>query len=291
MKNTFLLAPILLLASPAASAATEQLLVGDPVNGEKLYAKECSACHGQGGKGGRTGVALTDSGRMNLIRNDQMFEAIKRGEGLKKAKDHSFDDKLKFLELWDVVAYVRTLHMTLDEFFPQSARYISKGYEIDKYGLDRIKDATGKMLTGSDKKAAVFTFFDFEGEEGNLTYVPQDPIKLDQLDKKKKAGYLVFLPFQDGNGFDGELGVAMDPKGVVTRVAVHGRAKGADLLNKSLSRFEGMGKKGQKEKFKIGGGKSMQDLADRLFPIYMRAMETVTMYDREERERTWADPD
>lgn len=285
------LAAILLLFPAAAEAATEQLLVGDPLNGEKLYDKECAACHGKAGKGGRTGVALTDSGRMNLIRNDQMFAAIKRGTGMKKPKRHSFDDKLKFLEIWDVVAYVRTLHMTLDEFFPEAARYISKGYEIDKYGLERIKDATGKRLTGNDKRAAVFTFFNFEGEEGNLRYVPQDPIELDHLDKKKKAGYLVFLPFRDGNGFDGEIGVAMDPKGVLTKVAVHSRVKGSELLNKSLSRFEGMGKKGQKEKFKIGGGKSMQSLADRFFPIYMRAMETVTMYDREERERTWADPD
>ena len=45
------------------------------------------------------------------------------------------------------------------------------------------------------------------------------------------------------------------------------------------------------ELLKIGGGKAMSKLADRIFPTYMRAMETVTMYDREERERTWADPD
>lgn len=33
----------------------------------------------------------------------------------------------------------------------------------------------------------------------------------------------------------------------------------------------------------------MEKLADDLFPTYLRAMETVTMYDRDEKERTWAD--
>jgi hypothetical protein len=284
-----LLSLALMMIAGTAQAATETVLVGDPVNGKKLYGKVCSACHGDAGSGGRTGIALTDSGRMNLIRNQQMFGQIEKGEGLKKPKDHAFGKELPYLDVWDVIAYVRTLHMTIDEFFPQAGRYVSKEYTIDKFGLERIKEATGHMLQGNDQKGAVFTFFDFDGEAGNLTYVPQDPIRLDHLKKKFKSGYLVFLPFDDGSGFKGEIGIAMDPKGVITKVAVHDELKGADLLNKSLSRFSGMGQKGQKEKFKVGGGKPMENLAEKVFPTYLRAMETVTMYDREEKERTWAD--
>jgi hypothetical protein len=279
------------IAWAAPAFAAEGVLVGDPSHGEGLYGKECAGCHGDRGSGGRTGIALTDSGRMNLLTNDQMFASIETGAGMKKPKDHAFKGKVQYLDLWDVVAYVRTLHMTLDEFFPGASRYASKEYEIDKFGLDRILEATGNKLQGADAKAAVFTFFTFDGEEGFLTYVPQDPIKLDQLEKNKKTGYLVFLPFDDGTGYKGEIGVGMDAKGVITRMAVHQRSKGSDLLNKSLSRFEGMGKKGQKEKFKVAGGKPMEALAEKVFPTYMRAMETITMYDRDEKERTWADPD
>ena len=274
-----------LLASGAASAQ-DTLLVGDPINGKKLYAKECAACHGDDGKGGRSGVALTDSGRLNLIRDDQMFANINRGAGTKNAAEHSFASKLPFLETWDVVAYVRTLHMTIADFFPKSSRYVSKVYEIDQHGLGRIEKAVGKVP--SEKTAAVFTVFDFPGEDGLLTYVPQDPIKLDQLSKDKKAGYLVFLPFKSAS-FEGELGVGMDKDGKITRLAVHQSGKGADLLNSSLAKFEGLGKKGQREVFKIGGGKPMADLATDIFPVYLRAMESATMYDREEMERTWAD--
>ncbi|MEQ8280846.1 MAG: c-type cytochrome [Deltaproteobacteria bacterium] len=276
-----------LFTTHATASDDIRTFVGDPLNGKKLYDKECAACHGKNGDGGRTSVSLTDSGRMNLIRDDQMFSMIQVGRGLKKPGDHSFTKKLKFLEIWDVIAHVREGHMTIGDFFPTASRYVSKTYEIDKFGLDRIKERAGVTL--KDKKAAVFTFFTFEGEEGNLQYIPQDPIKLDHLSKDKKSGYLVFLPFEHA-GFSGELGVAMDPDGQITKLLVHRGAKNADLLNKDLSRFEGMGKKNQAEPFKVGGGKKMDAVAKKVFPVFMRAMETVTMYDREENERTWADP-
>lgn len=276
-------------AATPALAADDAVLVGDSLHGAKLYADKCAACHGDDGRGGRTGIALTAADRLNLIRDDQLFEMITSGAGLKKKSGHQLKDELQFLDRWDVVAYVRTLHMTLADYFPTSGRYLSKVYTIDKYGLQRVEEATGKPLKGQDQSAAVFTFFDFEGEEGNLTYVSgEDHIRIDQLKKDKKAGYLVFLPMKHGE-FDGLIGIAMDRAGVITRLAVHKSKKDAALLNKQLSRFEGMGKKGQKTMFKVSGGKPMRKLAKSVFPAYMRAMETVTMYDREERERTWAD--
>jgi hypothetical protein len=278
-----------LFCAAPAFAADVRTSLGDYVNGKKLYTKECAACHGDDGKGGRSGVALTDSGRLNLIPAQAMFSMIREGTGLKKPKEHQFGGpKLQFLDTWDVIAHAQTLHMTIDTFFPDASRYVSKNYTIDDFGLDRIEKATGKKLSASEKTAPVFTFFNFDGEEGRLQYVPQDPIRLDQLKKDKKSGYLVFVPFKT-DGFDGELGVGMDKEGKITKAMVHPRAPGAELLNKSLSRFEGMGKKGQKEPFKIGGGKPMEKLAADLYPVYLRAMETLTMYDREENERTWAD--
>lgn len=284
----FGLGAVLLSAGPAWAGSDTPVWVGDPLNGAKLYAAECAACHGDDGRGGRTGVALTRADRLNLIRDDQMYKMVETGEGLKKPKDHTLKDKLKYLEIWDVVAHVRTLHMTLADFFPSAARYVSKEYTIDKYGLQRLEESASLVLKGKDQSAAVFTMFTFEGEEGNLKYVPQDPILLDQLKKPNKSGYLVFLPFKTP-GFEGELGVAMDADGVITKLGVHQSKPGAELLNKSLSRFEGMGKKGQKTPFKVAGGKDLAQLAQDVFPAYLRAMETVTMYDREERERTWAD--
>lgn len=279
---------LLTLPSAAALAQDERPAVGDPRNGAKLYARECAACHGDGGKGGRSGVALTDSSRMNLLRDEQMFESIKSGAGVKKEKDHRFDKKLDFLETWDVVAYVDTLHIELGTLFGEATHYVAKEYEVDEHGSKRYEEAIGKAL--SDKKASVFTFFKKDGFDADLNYVPQDPIKLDQLKKKEKIGYLVFMPFKT-TGFDGELGVAMDATGKIKKLAVHTSAPNAELLNKSLSRFEGLGKKGSKEPLKPGGDKTMATLAADVFPAYMKAQEAATMYDRDENERTWADAD
>lgn len=286
--STTLLLSLGLFPAFAALADDERPTVGDPKNGAKLYAKECAACHGDGGKGGRSAVSLTDSSRMNLLRDEQMYEAIKSGAGVKKEKDHKFDKKLDFLETWDVVSYIDTLHLELGALFTDATHYVAKDYEIDEHGAKRYEEAIGKPL--SDKKASVFTFFKKDGFDADLLYVPQDPIKLDALKKKEKIGYLVFMPFKT-TGFEGELAVAMDATGKIKRLAVHQAAPNAELLNKSLSRFEGLGKKGSKEPLKPGGDKTMAALATDVFPAYMKAQEAATMYDRDENERTWADSD
>jgi hypothetical protein len=281
---------LLLILSPAAAQASSsgdtRPWVGDPVNGKKLYARECAACHGDDGSGGRSGTSLRDSGRLNLITDESFTAIIGSGKGLKRAAEHKFEGKLEFLEIWDVIAHVRTLHLSLASFFPGASRYVAKPYTIDKNGAERMEKATGsapKELT-----APVFTFFTMDGEAGRLAYVPPDPILLDQLKKPNKSGYLVFLPFES-EGYQGEAGVAMDQNGKITKIEVHSGKPNADLMNKSLSRFAGLGKKGQKEPFKVAGGKTVDKLAKDVFALYMRAMETATMYDREEAERTWAD--
>lgn len=279
---------LLALGAPLAQAEELALWVGDPESGKKLYGKECASCHGADADGGRSAISLRDSGRLNLLRNEQLFGMIESGKGLKKPGEHQFKRQLSFLETWDVVQHVRGQHLVIQSFFPEASRYVAKVYQIDNHGLERIKAATGKKA--KLEKAAVFTFFNFEGEEGNLSYVPDDPIRLDELKKDKKAGYLTFVPFKT-TGFDGELGIAMDKDGVITKLAVHQKDQKAELLNKSLSRFTGLGRKGQKEFFKVAGGKQVADLAADVFPLYLVAMESATMYDREETERTWADQD
>lgn len=268
--------------STAALGAEEmRAAVGDARNGGKLFEQLCKSRYAE------TGIGLFTSDAMNLFTDDALFARVSAGDCVTREQKEKFDpSKLSFLDKWDVVAFMRTLHMNLSDFFPTAGRYVAKTYEIDDFGKKRIADAARPLKKG-ETSAAVFTFFDFEGEEGELTYVPQDPIKLDQLKKDQKAGYLVFLPFKH-EGFEGELGVAMDASGVMTKLMVHPAAPGAQALNAALERFVGMGKKGQTEPFEVGGGKS-KALAAALFPVYLRAMETVTMYDREENERTWAD--
>ena len=112
------------------------------MNGERVYAKECAACHGKDGAGGASGVVLSDSGKMNLLRDEELFSLIETGAG--KKVPHRFSDKLSFLDLWDVVAYETTLFIPIDEFITDATHYTAKTYSIDEHGLARIEAATGK---------------------------------------------------------------------------------------------------------------------------------------------------
>ncbi|MBK8009858.1 MAG: hypothetical protein IPK13_00790 [Deltaproteobacteria bacterium] len=288
---SLLTATLTLAAAPTVTEAaglSSPVFVGDRVNGRGLYMTACASCHGETGDGGASKIALTRSGRMGLLSDAAMFAMISTGEGLKKPAEHRFGDRLEYLETFDVIAYVRAGTMSVGEFFPEAARYLGKEYTIDEFGLTRIKEATGKALSPEEAQASVFTMFRIEGEDGNLRYVPQDPIQLDALKKDLKIGYLVFLPFRVGP-FSGEIGVAMDAAGVITGLrAQDGHAQDAVELNKKLAQFVGMGKKGQRDRFKAPARTSVE-VSNAVFQSYMQAMESATMYDREEKDRTWAD--
>lgn len=280
LKATTLLCGILLSSSAFAESRP---WVGDPMNGSKLFAKQCAACHGDDGSGGRIGISLRDSGRMTVVRDEVHYLMLQKGEGITKTDGHKFGKKLSALQLWDIIAHVNGMSMRLHDFFPEAGRYLAGEYTIDKHGLKRIKKATRIKI--KDKTAQVFTFFDMPDEAGQMRYVPPEPLSLDELKKKYKSGYLVFLPFETPS-YSGEIGIAMDAQGMITKLAVHENGKKDKSINAKLEKFVGQGKKGQRKPFKVRGAKK---LAKPVFEAFMRAMETATMYDRDEHERTWAD--
>jgi hypothetical protein len=241
LKHIALLSLLSSSSAFAAGTVDERPQVGDPVNGKKLYDKECGACHGDGGSGGRSGVALRDSGRMNLLRDDQLYAILKTGAGVKKEPNHKFEGKLSYLELWDVRRTRTRCTSRSAEFFPD-ATTTWPGHDIDENGLKRIEKAIGKRP--EDKRASVFTFFKKAGMEPVMEYVPQDPIKLDHLKKKEKIDTSSSSRSRRGLRRRGRRGDG--PRGKIRRVLVHRSIPNAELLNKSLSRFEGLGKKGQR---------------------------------------------
>lgn len=279
MSHAALLALTLSAFPSGEPAAESRPLMGDPVHGAKLFEELCKSRYVE------TGVALFDSAELALLTDAQLYARIGEGSCVTDEQPEPFDaSKLDYLDKWDVLAFIRTLHLNLADFFPEASRYVSKVYTIDEFGLKRVA-AAASPLPPEQRSAPVFTFYDFEGEQGNLRFVPQDPIQLDQLKRDKKSGYLVFLPLKHGE-FQGEVGIGMDAQGVITKLMVHPDAPGAAGLNAALSDFTGQGRLGQSEAFRV---KKHPALSKAIFPLYMRAMETVTMFIREERDRTWAD--
>lgn len=92
---------------------------GDAGKGKASYEKLCAACHGISGKGdgpaaGKLKVKpkdQTDKSSMSQLADENLFEVTKRG-GVAVKKSPlmpPFGKTLKDDQIWDLVAYMRTL--------------------------------------------------------------------------------------------------------------------------------------------------------------------------------------
>lgn len=92
---------------------------GDPKAGKQRYNLLCSSCHGATGKGdGPASAALTpkpqnhaDGKHMNALTDKYLFDIIKGG-GASVGKSPlmpPWGTQLKDQDIWNVVAYIRTL--------------------------------------------------------------------------------------------------------------------------------------------------------------------------------------
>jgi cbb3-type cytochrome c oxidase subunit III len=109
-----------LLVSVLFGYQTGRAAPGDAVSGEKLFQTYCYVCHGPKGLG--DGVAarnlqtkprnLTDHRVMSKLTDAQLFESIRH----RRSGAHGslvmpdWGEHLQAQEIWDLIAYVRTLH-------------------------------------------------------------------------------------------------------------------------------------------------------------------------------------
>jgi mono/diheme cytochrome c family protein len=116
MRSQFVLALLLVLVAPGLGLAQVK---GDPKAGKAKYDANCIGCHGATGKGdGAAAAALnpkpqdhTDGKVMNALSDKYLFDIIKDGgAAMKKAPFMpASNKKLSDQEIWDVVAYIRSL--------------------------------------------------------------------------------------------------------------------------------------------------------------------------------------
>ena len=108
-------------AEPAAAAPAPEPepRVPDATRAAPLYAQYCASCHGSGGHGdGPAGAALdphptdhTNGSYMNTLSNEHLFKVISEGGAAvgKSASMAPWGGVLSEDQVWDLVAYVRTL--------------------------------------------------------------------------------------------------------------------------------------------------------------------------------------
>ena len=112
---TFILL-VLMAAAPSHSGAAGK---GDPKAGQAKYDLLCASCHGATGKGDGPAAAslnprprsLADAQYMKTLTDDHLFKAIKDGGPAvgQSPLMAPWGGQLKDPEIWDVVAYIRSL--------------------------------------------------------------------------------------------------------------------------------------------------------------------------------------
>ena len=113
---SLVLCGVLLVWGSAAWAAER----GNDANGKKLYLTYCFTCHGKEGKGDGYAASaqpvkprdLTNNALLSTRTDEQLFQAISEGSSHFRGPTvmPAWWQSLTEPQLWDLVAYVRTLH-------------------------------------------------------------------------------------------------------------------------------------------------------------------------------------
>jgi hypothetical protein len=270
----------------SSTALADAPLLGDVAHGATLFKAYCASCHGADGRA-QGSLSGSPAHRPRSLRapsflathsDDDLIAAIRQGSAAGMPSFPRFPQ----LDLWDVLAFLRQGEIQVTDFFPDAAFFMAKPYTLDKDAKARVEEAIGRSLSEAESTLAVLAFYG-QGH-GGPQRVGLDPVSLDKLKPKDKDGYLVFLelPRGDGRG-SASYGVAMGKDGHILRIAT---ASGSD---RGYAPFVGLGHKGRDVLLKPKGKRIPPKVEAEFGRAFVRALEAVTMFDKEERDRHWAD--
>lgn len=281
-------------AKPEPAQRVEAAATGDRAAGEKIYRVNCASCHGV--SGGGDGIAARqfnpapashrNPAVMNGIDDLKLFKIIREGAKAigRESAMPAFAGGLNELDIWDLIAYIRTLHVRIDTFMPGGAYYVVKNYRV--FSPKRVSDAIKETLTPDEEELKVFTVFRFPKHDGYAELVPYEPGKMDKLKKNLKLGYIAFAPVKGPQGLV-DIGMAMSPAGNLLKVMPTDLTAGQDIA-KLFAKFEGFSSRMKKyEIWKVPG--VTPDVIKETFKQNLRMLEAVFSYEKEEKERTWMD--
>lgn len=305
---TVLPAAAFLLASSAL--ASDGPRDGDPVNGAKLFQLHCAECHGPAGVGDGPLASkldprpanLKDGGLLWALTDSGVLDVIATGGAAKGKSAHmpSHAGSLTNLEMRDIVVWLKKGVPPLSQFFPQASRYIAHEHTIDEFGAERAKDALKRELTEDERTHMVFTLFTPESgpkPPGEPVRVAETPAALYSAKPKQKVGFVVYMPLRI-EGQTVRAALALDRGMRLTHVVTVPSADPAvervrRRYEKTLSAFAGSGGRVEKKPVRpyTRGVTASAPLLSEMNRAYVVVLEATAMYEKEERERFWADPD
>ena len=164
-----LLAIIVPLAKPPAQTKTRNYAqlrlaldvlggvhAGDIANGERIFKKECVTCHGPSGRGDEPGASdlfplpsnLSDFA-MAARKDRELFDIIHKG-GAAAGRSRLMPQWKQYydvLEIWDIVAFVRTLHPSPALLLPEARGFIYEQAVLPSGTVQQISTTAGVPVT------------------------------------------------------------------------------------------------------------------------------------------------
>jgi Cytochrome C oxidase, cbb3-type, subunit III len=286
--RTLAILSLAMVSAAALPARGDPALLGDPAHGAALFRSYCAGCHGADGRAqgelsahpAQRPESLRAASVLATNTDAELIDFIVKGDpGGMPSFPH-----FPALDSWDVIAFLRQGEIRITDFFPSAAFFTAKAYTLDPDAKKRVADAIGHDLSGAEATMPVMTFYGHADGAAGPQRVGDDPADLDKLKPKDKDGYLLFLelPRGDGKG-ETSYGVSLAKDGHILRIA---SPAGVD---KAYLPFVGLGHKGQDILLKPKGKKIPPRIEEAFGPAFVRALEAVTMFDKDERDRHWAD--
>jgi hypothetical protein len=262
-----MIATVFVLSLSFATMA-DRVILGDVVHGQALLT-EASA------------QVRVDGAWFNRFSDEQCIQHLARG-----AEGFPTIDSENVLDRWDVLALYHKKNTSLRDLAGSASHVYLADPKLDANARERL--TTRAKLPGAliDGDRQVFITYKLDDAKGMTRVTSKDARKRDALKRDKKLGYVVFadLPGLRGGGY--EAAIAVDTEVRITSIVI--RAKDGsepDDLNQAAARFVGKGARGKYEELRAGGaGKAVGELTTPLSRAYLIAMESVYMYEVEEKD-------
>nr|PZM93336.1 MAG: hypothetical protein DIU72_03225 [Pseudomonadota bacterium] len=238
--------------SIGTAAHADAPLRGDPEAGRSLFRTECSACHSFDGKGfpgwkaAHPDRPLPDLSNTAFLvtRSDEELHAVMTtgmAQGERWIPGHAFAS-LGPLDRWNIVQWLRSRSLRVEDFFPSVAKFTAKEFQIDSPGSDRLE----AMGIGPDEmRVVVLTAYRGSRKPNEpIRLVPWTPVELDLLKASDRLGHLTFMDIQaPRTGEVIHVGFAFDLDGKLAAVRVRhddpARRSQYQAYEKALSAFVG----------------------------------------------------
>jgi len=160
-------------------------ILGDVEHGARMFAASCASCHGLEGRGDGPAMGLvrnpprdfTDPTEMNARTDESLHRTIREG-GHRVGRAWimpAFGEEKDFLDAWDLVAYLRTLHVSVEDLLPDARVWEAHEVVLTLERAARIAADLGRPFP-ADRHRVVFFEARARTDGAAIAYVAFDRI-------------------------------------------------------------------------------------------------------------------